>query len=84
MALLDEPPDDGHLSTPTPAALNQPTPRAFESKPLTNLQLRILAAGDGRPKPVNLYVTRVKASFLDRLDFPSQEPAVGSGLDIDH
>jgi hypothetical protein len=29
-------------------------------------------------------VTRVKASFLDRLDFPSQEPAVGSGLDIDH
>ncbi|KAK4130232.1 hypothetical protein BT67DRAFT_445867 [Trichocladium antarcticum] len=52
--------------------------------PNSSFTVRILATGDGRPKPVNLYVAYVKASFLDRLDFPSQNPAVSSGLDIDH
>lgn len=60
----------------------------FESKPLTDLgvvfQVRILLTGKGRPKPINLYVADVQASFLNKLDFPSQEPAVGSSLDIDH
>ena len=57
------------------------------SKPLTNLgvfQIRILCTGEEQPKSVNLYVAHVQASFLDKLDFPSQEPAAGAGLDIDH
>ena len=48
-------------------------------------QVRMLFTGMDWPnKSVNLYVAHVQAAFLDRLDFPSQEPAVGSGLDIDH
>ena len=57
-------------------------------------QVRILFTGMEAPnrstgmdwprKSVNLYVAHVQASFLDRFDFPSQEPAVASSLDIDH
>jgi hypothetical protein len=52
--------------------------------PDSSFTVRILLTGQGRPKPINLYVAHVQASFLDKLDFPSQEPAVGSSLDIDH
>jgi hypothetical protein len=34
--------------------------------------------------PFNLYVAHVKTSFLDKLDFPNQEPQPDSGLDIYH
>ncbi|KAK3303823.1 uncharacterized protein B0T15DRAFT_513955 [Chaetomium strumarium] len=37
-----------------------------------------------RPMPLNLYVAHVKASFLDKLDFPSQESQPDSELDIYH
>ncbi|KAH6847570.1 hypothetical protein B0I37DRAFT_375367 [Chaetomium sp. MPI-CAGE-AT-0009] len=52
--------------------------------PDSSFTVRILFTGEGRPKPINLYVAHVQASFLDKLDFPSREPAVSSGLDIDH
>ncbi|KAH6630548.1 hypothetical protein B0J18DRAFT_421475 [Chaetomium sp. MPI-SDFR-AT-0129] len=52
--------------------------------PDSTFTIRILFTGKGRPKPINLYVAHVQASFLDKLDFPNQEPTVGSGLDIDH
>lgn len=59
----------------------------FTSQPPTNLgvfQIRILFVGEERSKSVNLYKAHVQASFLDKLEFPSQEPAVGLGLDVDH
>jgi len=51
---------------------------------VTSSQVRILVAGAGKPRPFHLYVAHVQARFLDKLDFPSQEPAVDSGLDIGH
>ena len=47
-------------------------------------QVRLLFTGEGRPKSLNLYVAHVRACFLDKLDFPSKEPRVNSGLDIHH
>ncbi|KAK3363790.1 hypothetical protein B0T25DRAFT_528461 [Lasiosphaeria hispida] len=52
--------------------------------PDSSFTVRVLVFGDGWPKPIHVYVACVQARFLDKLDFPSREPAVDSGLDIDH
>ncbi|KAH6632801.1 hypothetical protein F5144DRAFT_651385 [Chaetomium tenue] len=46
--------------------------------------VRVLCLGDGLPRPVHLYVAHVQARFLNKLDFPNQEPAAEWALDIDH
>jgi hypothetical protein len=59
-----------------------------EFKPLIShhlgSQVRLIFTGEGRPKSLNLYVAHVRTLFLDKLDFPGEEPVVNSGLDICH
>jgi hypothetical protein len=70
------------------AVLSHSTTPSREFKPLINhnlvSQVRLLFTGDGRPKSLNLYVAHVRACFLDKLDFPGEEPLVNSSLDIYH
>ncbi|KAL2173628.1 uncharacterized protein P884DRAFT_273000 [Thermothelomyces heterothallicus CBS 202.75] len=52
--------------------------------PPSGFTVRILFAGRDTAMPFNVVSARVRPAFLDKLDFPTREPAPDSGLDVEY